>query len=142
MANSTEIIEAFIKLGTMVKVAASKTDGKKDDWTAVLGTIVSDPALSKAVSDLFNQLKGKGSIDTALEGIRTKEKAILAEAGVPDASGLSGKALLNYHALATAELSLATQKVVLALNATFLDWVVDDALPALTKILPIIIAAL
>lgn len=142
MATANEIIEAFIKLGTVIKDAAAKSGAKKEDWTAVLGTIINDPALSKAVSDLFNQIQGKASIDAALEVIRAKEKTILTKAGVPDAAGLSGKPLLDYNALATAELSLATQKVVNALNTSFLDWIVDDALPALTKIVPLVAHAI
>jgi hypothetical protein len=141
MATPGDIIQGLIKLGTVVKGAAAKVGTGTEDWSAVLGEIISDSTVSKSVSDLFNQLKGQSSIDTALAGIREKEAGILKTANAVDASGLSGKALLDYHALADAELALATQKVIVALTANFLDWIVDDALPVLTKVLPIILAA-
>jgi hypothetical protein len=141
MASAGDVIQTIIQLGTLVKGAAAKSGGT-GDWTTVLGTILHDGSLSKAVSDLFNQLKGQAALDTALSGVKEKETALLKKANVPDASGLSGKDLLAYHSLADAELVLATQKVVNALDASFLDWVVDDALPALTTVLPIIIAAI
>lgn len=141
MATAVDVVQTIIRLGTVVKSSASKMGRSTADWSAVLGAIVSDPDTSKTVSDLFNQLKGANSIDTALAGINAKQSAILKKAGASDASGLSGKDLLDYHALADAELALATQKVIAALNAGFLDWVVDDALPVLTKVLPLILAA-
>jgi len=138
MASAIDVIQGIIKLGTAVKSAASASGSK--DWSTVLGSILGDSAVSKTVTDLYKQLKGSTPIDTALSAIRDKEAAVLKGAGVADASSLHGQDLLDYHSLADAELALATQKLVSALDASFLDWLVDDALPSLTTVLPLLMA--
>jgi hypothetical protein len=137
MASASDIIQAIIQLGTVVKSSAAKSGSQ--DWTTVLGSILNDPATSKAVSALFNQIKGHG-IDDLISAVRDKENAILKKTNAKDASSLNGQDLLDYHSLADAELALATQELVDALNGGFLDWLIDDALPALTKILPLVMA--
>lgn len=137
--NASDLINGLIKAGVAVKDAISKSESAGSvDYAKLLQAIVSDPNLNKTVADFIAAIKPK-DVSGAIKEIDQKQQALLKGRGVGD---LQPAELLQYSDLADARLVLATQQLQSALNQNLLNWLVNDALPALVNIAPTVIPLL
>jgi hypothetical protein len=137
--NASDLINGLIKAGVAVKDAISKSESAGSvDYAKLAQTIVSDPTLSKTVADFINAIKPK-DVSGAINEIDQKQQALLKGRNVGD---LQPAELLQYSDLADARLVLATRQLQSALDQNFLNWLVNDALPALVDIAPTVIPLL
>jgi hypothetical protein len=137
--NASDILKGLIQLGVAVKDAASKTStGGAVDWGQVAKDLGKDPAVAKSVKDLINAL-GSDDVKNAIGEVDAKQKAILKGRAI---SQLAHDELLQYSDLADARLLLATQQLTSAMSAGVLQWLVNDALPTLIDIVPVVLPLL
>jgi hypothetical protein len=135
---AAEVIEALIRIGTVVKDSlAKKGEGGKVDWNAFLQ---SDDfkKVQKTVEDLIGLLKS-ADLKKAIEEVDAKQTAMLKGRSVADLPTLE---LVQYAKLAQVRMLLATEQLTRALNPPFIQWVVDDALPTLVTLAPIVLPLL
>jgi hypothetical protein len=134
--NAVETIESLIKLGTLIGVAAGDAKSKNDkmDW----GEFIESDAfksISGAVEKLLNGLRQE-DIDRTLERLAAKQAALLGSGKLED---LPIDKLIQYAQLSDASILLRAKKVAIAANPPFLAWLVDEALPVLTKVAPTVL---
>lgn len=137
--NASDLIKEMIKLGVAVKDAASKSSSAKGtDWDAVLKALAGDANVKTTLTDLVGALKS-GDAGKAIGEVDTKQQAILKGRTVAQ---LQHAELMQYVDLADARLLLATQQLTGAMDASLAQWLVNDALPTLVDIAPVVIPLL
>ena len=137
--NASDLIKGFIKLGVAVKDAVSKNQsGNKTDWDAVLKSLTGDADVKTTLTTLVGALKS-GDAGKAIGEVDAKQQAILKGRSVAQ---LEHAELMQYVDLADARMLLATQQLTAAMDPTILQWLVDDALPTLVDIAPVVIPLL
>jgi len=137
--SAADLIKQLIKLGVSIKDIASKSKNNGGiDWTKVLQTTVADPKISKTLADLVAALKDH-SVAAAIDQIDLKQKVLLAGRAV---ANLGHDELLQYSDLADARLLLATHQLTEALDEGIVQWLVNDALPILIDIAPVVLPLL
>lgn len=137
--DAATIIKTLIQLGVSVKDIASKTsNGGKIDWDAVIKAVENDKDVKATLQSLLTALQGN-DVKGAIAEIDKKQTALLAGRSV---GSLPHDDLLQYSDLADARLVLATQQLTQALSGGVLHWLVDDALPTLVNIAPVVLKLL
>ena len=132
------VIEGLIKLGTIIAdVKAKKADSGEFDFAAFLN----DDApknMQATVKSILSGLK-PGDIASAIAGVESKQKDLLAGEAVVD---LSNEKLIQYATLNNTKLLLNTAQVKQAADADFYVWLADDGLPDLIKIAGVVLPLL
>jgi len=130
--NAADLINGLIKAGVAIKDAVSKTQsGGQIDYAKLLQTILADQNLTETVRDFLRAIRPNdlsGAIKALLRGRRVSE--------------LHPAELLQYSDLADARLLLATQQLKSALDQNLLKWIVEEALPTLVDIAPVVLQIL
>lgn len=137
--NASDIINGLIKAGVAVKDAIAKSQaGGKADYAKALQAILADPNLAKTVRDFMAAIH-PNDVASAIGEVDNKQQALLKGKAIAD---LAPEDLLKYSDLADARLVLATQQLKTALTPSVVEWLVDDALPTLVDIAPVVIPLL
>jgi hypothetical protein len=129
------LLEKILKIGVLLKDVANNK--KVDDW---LETLKSD-----AVKDVYEFVKEnldsikEEDFEKAIESLTEKQSAIRGNNKIQD---LSTDKLIEYSQLGNIKVLLAARQVKISMENNFLKWVVDDALPVLIKILPVVVSLL
>jgi hypothetical protein len=134
--NPVETIERLIKLGTLVSTTAGEAKAKdgKLDWSKFLESDAFK-SISGAVHGLVGGLH-QSDIEHTIARLGAKQAALLGSGKVED---LPVDKLIQYAQLSDAKLILRAKNVALAANPPFLAWLVDDVLPVLQKVAPVVI---
>jgi hypothetical protein len=137
--DAADIIKSMLTLGTTVHdaYARAQAGGSRVSLDTFLKSF-DITRLGPATTDLANALT-KADLGGAIAEIDTKQAALLRGR---DMSALSVDELTRYSALSRVRLLLTTQKLQDAMKPTFLNWLVDDALPTLVQIAPVVIPLL
>jgi len=131
-----QTIEALVKLGVMI---ADATKGKSVDWTTWLSS--SDyQAIQGSVLQLA-QVLGPTSISQTIAAIDQKQQALLAQYG-GKLENLPTDKLLQYSDLGNTKFRLQGTQGFSGDMALFGKWLLNDALPVLLKVAPIVIPLL
>src|SRR5262249_22747099 len=137
--NASDLINGLIKAGVAIKDAASKSQsGGQIDYGKLLQTILADPNLTQTVRDFLGAIRPK-DLSGAIKESDAKQVALLRGRQV---SELQPAELLQYSDLADARLLLATQQLKSALDQNLLKWIVEEALPTLVDIAPVVLPIL
>jgi hypothetical protein len=137
--NASDVINQLIKIGVIVKDAVTKSQaGGPVDWGKAADAILSNKDLTKTVNDLLAVLQ-QDNVKAAIGEIDGKQKKLLNGRTVGD---LRGDELLQYSDLADARLVLATQQLKKSLDQDVVKWLVNDALPVLVDVAPVVIPLL
>jgi hypothetical protein len=129
-----QTIETLTKLGVMIADAAH---GRHIDWSTFL-TSPEYQSIQGAVSGLTQSL-GQGTISQTIAAIEQKQQALLGGGHLVD---LPNDKLLQYSDLGVLKFKLQVTPSVDGNFAMFGKWLLDDALPVLLKIAPIVIPLL
>ena len=119
-------IVAFAGKDPPVAIPAERWQAYGDSLTTVLEAAPGADAAIAAWRALANQLI-------------KKQKALLGSGTLAD---LPTAKLIQYLQLGDARVVLSARRVKVAVNADFLSWLVDDALPVLGKVAPVILPIL
>jgi hypothetical protein len=138
---ASTILTLLLQLGTMLHDVLSKTghtDGSDIDWSSV---IQSDAfrGVAGTVAGLAETLAGVDDVQPAVDEIDAKQASLLKGRLLPQ---LSVEELVQYSALARARLLLTTKALTSAMKGDFQSWLVDDALPDLVRVVPIVLPLL
>ena len=137
--NASDLINGLIKVGVATKDAISKThSGGEVDFAKALQTILADQNLDRTIRDFLAAIR-PDDVSNAINEIDTKQTALLKGRKVSD---LQPAELLQVSDLADARLLLATQQLKSALDQNVLKWIVNEALPTLKEIAPVVIPLL
>jgi hypothetical protein len=138
---ASTILTLLLQLGTMLQDVLSKTghtEGSAIDWSAV---IQSDAfkGVASTVAGLAETLAGVDDVQPAVDEIDAKQTSLLKGRQLPQ---LSVDELVQYSALARARLLLTTKALADAMTGGFQSWLVDDALPVLVRVVPLVLPLL
>ena len=137
--NAADLINGLIKAGVAIKDAVSKTQsGGQIDYAKLLQTILADQNLTETVRDFLRAIR-PNDLSGAINEIDAKQKALLRGRQVRE---MHPAELLQYSDLADARLLLATQQLKSALDQNLLKWIVEEALPTLVDIAPVVLQIL
>lgn len=136
--SAAELIKALISFGTTIHDLFVKAQETRPISLEDFVKSVDFEKLSSSVKSLVVSLK-KQDVQSAIDQIDAKQKALLAGREI---AALSLDELTQFAALSRVRLVLTTNKVLNAANPSFLQWLVDDALPELTSIAPTVIQLL
>jgi hypothetical protein len=129
--NAVDTIETLLKLGITVKDQASGS-------TVNITKILANQDVQKGISDLLGTLS-EGDLEATIQALQQKETALLNGQTIAD---LSGDKLRQYSDLLDAENVLVGKEAALGASQEFLSWLVDDALPILVRVAPVVIPLL
>jgi len=133
-STASQTVEALTKLGIVITDAAR---GQSVDWSTFLKS--SDyQTIANSVTQLAQKLGGN-AISQTVTSIEQKQQALLAGGNLVD---LPNDKLLQYNDLSVLKFKLQTTPSVSGDFATFGKWLVDDALPVLLKVAPVVIPLL
>jgi hypothetical protein len=137
--NAADIAKSMLTLGTTVHDAYSKTQvgGSRVGLDTFLRNLDINK-LGSTTTNLVNALT-TADISGAVAEVDAKQAALLRGR---DLSALSVEELTQYSALSRFRLVLTTQNLQDAMTPKFLNWLVDDALPTLVQIAPVVIPLL
>jgi hypothetical protein len=128
--NAAETIETLLKLGVTVK------DGVSSGKT--VAQLLADQNVQTAISGLLANLS-EGDLNATIQAVQQKQEALLN--GQP-VSLLTTDKLRQYSDLLDAESALVSKQASVGATANFLSWLVDDALPVLVRVAPVVIPLL
>jgi hypothetical protein len=131
-----QTVEALVKLGVLIADAAK---GEKVDWSTWLGS--SDYQTVKASVLQLARLLGPSSVTRTVAAIQQKQQALLAQHG-DKLENLPTDKLLQYSALGNLKFRLQGTQGFTGDMASFGNWLLNDALPVLLKVAPIVIPLL
>jgi hypothetical protein len=137
--NAAGIARSMLTLGTTVHDAYARTQsgGSRVGLDTFLqGFDVNK--LGSTATDLVHALT-TADLSAAIAEVDAKQAALLRGR---DMSALSVEELTQYSALSRFRLVLTTQNLRDAMTPKFLNWLVDDALPTLVQIAPVVIPLL
>jgi hypothetical protein len=134
MSTPVQTIESLTKLGVMIADAAK---GQSVDWSTFL-TSPDYQAIQGSISQLTQNL-GKRSIEQTVNAIEQKQHSLLAGGKLID---LPNDKLLQYSDLGILKFKLQAARGLSGDFAIFAKWLLDDALPVLLKVAPIVIPLL
>jgi Skp family chaperone for outer membrane proteins len=135
---ATNVFKALIKLGAILADAAStKTDDGKFDFISFARSSAPQD-IQDAIKDLMSTLK-PDEIEQAISDIQEKQKSLLAGRPLTE---LATDELVQYAALADAKLLLSTARLKRALEGDFFDWLVDDGLEDIVKLISVVLPLL
>src|SRR5262245_29029886 len=138
---ASTILTLLLQLGTSLHDVLSKTghtDGGDVDWTSVMSSDAFKGAAG-TVAGLAERLAGVDDVQPAVDEIDAKQASLL---NGRQLSQLSVEELVQYSALARARLLLTTKALTDAMTGGFQSWVVNDALPVLVQVVPIVLPLL
>jgi hypothetical protein len=130
----TEVIETLIRVGSLIRVTAG---GSGKNWADFL-----DSSEFKEIAGAVKELIGRLSetdLSQAIERIKAQQTELLGGQTIRE---LPAERLFSYMDLADARTVLAARNVEIAVKRDFFAWLVDDALPVLLRVGPVIIPLL
>src|SRR5262249_53768050 len=114
------------------------TAGSDIDWSSV---IQSDAfrGVAGTVAGLAETLAGVDDVRPAVDQIEARQASLLKGRRLPQ---LPVDARVQYSALARARILLTTKALTGAMTSGFQSWLVDDALPVLVRVVPLVLPLL
>ncbi len=138
--SATRTIEGLILAGTSIKAAwaTARQNDPDMDWQAFIGSNEFNAAYGE-VAQILSQLT-RAEVDKALGEVRAKQAALLNGQSIMN---LPTEKLAQYDALLDTEnLLMRKYAANFAKTAEAVEWLIDDALPTLLKVVRIVLPLL